>query len=160
MEEQAMVEEKIGEVEMPDDWKYVELTDVATGEKFKIADFKGKPILIESFAVWCPTCLRQQREMKKLIESDGDAIIHISLDTDPNEDEDAVRNHINRNDLDWFFAVAPTEVTKALVDEFGIGVVNAPGAPVILVCEDLSSRFLRSGVKSPDLLKQEITQGC
>jgi hypothetical protein len=39
-------------------WMDVELTDVATGQKFKISDFKGKTVMLESFAVWCPTCLR------------------------------------------------------------------------------------------------------
>ena len=47
-------------------WMEIELTDVATGETFKIGDFKGKPILLESFAVWCPTCLAQQKEVVSL----------------------------------------------------------------------------------------------
>jgi thiol-disulfide isomerase/thioredoxin len=42
----------------------VELTDVATGQTFKLSDFKGKPVLLESFAVWCPTCLRQQETLQ------------------------------------------------------------------------------------------------
>ena len=86
-------------------WMDVELTDVATGQTFKINDFKGKPVLLESFAVWCPTCLRQQREIKKVKEIAGDAIVHISLDTDPNEDADKVREHMERNGLDWYFVV-------------------------------------------------------
>jgi len=64
-------------------WMEIELTDVATGETFKVSDFKGKPILLESFAVWCPTCLAQQKEMKKVKQIEGENIIHISLDTDP-----------------------------------------------------------------------------
>ncbi len=78
----------------------IELTDVATGETFKISDFKGKPILLESFAVWCPTCLAQQKEVKKVKQIEGENIIHISLDTDPNEDEDKISEHIERNELD------------------------------------------------------------
>ena len=141
------------------DWMDTELTDVTTGQKFKISDFKGKPILLESFAVWCPTCLRQQKEMAELKLSEGDAIIHISLDTDPNEDEAKVREHVERNGLDWYFAVAPIELTNALVDEFGLSVVNAPSAPVILISEDQSTRLLRSGVKSADDLLSEIEMG-
>jgi len=48
-------------------WMEIELVDVATGETFKISDFKGNPILLESFAVWCPTCLAQRST--ELIES-------------------------------------------------------------------------------------------
>jgi len=83
-------------------WMDIELTDVATGQTFKVSDFKGKPILLESFAVWCPTCLAQQKEMKKVKQIKGENIIHISLDTEPNEDEDKVREHIRRNELDWY----------------------------------------------------------
>ncbi len=137
-------------------WMDIELTDVATGQTFKINDFKGKPVLLESFAVWCLTCLRQQREIKKVREIEGDAIVHISLDTDPNEDADKIREHVERNGLDWYFAVAPIELTNALIDEFGLAVVNAPGAPVILIYEDQSAKLLRSGVKSAEELISEI----
>ncbi len=141
-------------------WMDIELTDVATGEKFRISDFKGKPVLLESFAVWCPTCLEQQREIKKVREREGDAIIHISLDTDPNEDEARVREHIERNDLDWYFAVAPIEMTNALRDDFGLRIISAPSAPVVLICEDQSARFLRSGIKRADELISEVEKGC
>ncbi len=139
-------------------WMDIELTDVATGQTFKINDFKGKPILLESFAVWCPTCLAQQKEIKKVKQSEGDAIIHISLDTDPNEDADKIREHMERNGLDWYFVVSPIELTNALIDEFGLVVVNAPSAPVILIYEDQSTRFLRSGVKSAEELISEIQE--
>jgi thiol-disulfide isomerase/thioredoxin len=138
----------------------IELTDVRTGQKFRISDFKGRPVLLESFAVWCPTCLAQQREVAKLFSSEGEAIVHISLDTDPNEDEARVREHLEANGLDWWFAVAPIELTNALIDEFGFQVVNAPGAPVVLICADQSTRFLDRGVKSADKLLSEIDKGC
>jgi thiol-disulfide isomerase/thioredoxin len=141
-------------------WMEIGLTDVATGETFKISDFKGKPILLESFAVWCPTCLAQQKEMKQAKQIDGEDIIHISLDTDPNEDEAKVREHIERNGLDWYFAVSPVELTQALIDEFGLNVVSAPRAPVVLICEDQSTRFLRSGIKTTEELISEVKEGC
>ncbi len=142
------------------DWMDIELTDAATGQTFRISDFKGRPVLLESFAVWCPTCLRQQMEIAKVREREGDAIVHISLDTDPNEDVSKVREHIERNGLDWYFAVSPIELTRALIDEFGLEVVNAPSAPVVLICEDQSARLLRSGVKRVDDLLAEIEEGC
>ena len=141
-------------------WMNIELTDVITGQNFKISDFQGKTVMLESFAVWCPTCLRQQKEMKKLQARGNDAIVHISLDTDPNEDAAKVKEHAEKNGLDWYFAVAPIELTNALVDEFGLTVVSAPSAPVILICEDLSARLLKNGVKSADTLLSEVGKGC
>ena len=138
------------------DWKNVELTDVATGDNFKISDFKGKPVLLESFAVWCPTCRKQQEKIKELHEEVGDSVVSISLDTDPNEDASQVVDHAKKYGFDWIFVISPVELTQALIDEFSIRVVNAPSAPVILICEDGSARLLKRGVKSADELKFEI----
>ncbi len=149
-----------GSVPAGSDWLDIELVDVRTGQTFALSDFKGKPILLESFAVWCPTCLSQQRQINDLKAKEGDAIVHISLDTDPNEDESRVREHLERHGFDWLFAVAPIELTNALIDDFGLAVVSAPSAPVILICEDQSARLLRRGVKSADDLFGEIEKGC
>jgi len=144
--------------EIPE-WMEFQLKDVLTGQNFKISDFKGKPVLVESFAVWCPSCLAQQKISKDLKAEEGDSIIHISIDTDPNENEQTVINHANENGFDWRYAVAPSNFTQQLIDEFGLGVVSAPSVPVILICEDQSYRLLERGVKSADILKAEIA-GC
>jgi hypothetical protein len=33
-------------------WLDTELTDVSTGETFRLSDFKGRPVLLHAFAVW------------------------------------------------------------------------------------------------------------
>ncbi len=33
-------------------WLDTPLTDAVTGEQFRLSDFKGKPVLLHSFAVW------------------------------------------------------------------------------------------------------------
>ena len=43
-------------------WAAAPLTDVTTGKAFTISELKGKVVLVENMAIWCPTCLRQQRE--------------------------------------------------------------------------------------------------
>jgi cytochrome oxidase Cu insertion factor (SCO1/SenC/PrrC family) len=141
------------------DWRDFTLTNL-NGENFKVSDFSGKPILIESFAVWCPTCTRQQNEIKKFHEEVGDAVVSISLDTDPNEDVAKVKAHTLQHGFDWHYVISPPDFTQSLIGVFGIGVVNAPSAPVILVCEDQSFRMLDSGVKDVSELKEEIERGC
>jgi len=138
------------------DWAHIDLTDALTGETFRIADYAGKPILVESFAIWCSNCLRQQREMARLIELTGESIVHIALDTDPNEDLDAVRSHATRHGFDWHYAVAPFEMTQGLIAEFGLAIVNAPRTPVVLINADGSFRLLPNGVKTAETLLEEI----
>jgi len=111
--------------------------------------------LVQSFAVWCPKCLRQSKEMGKLTD-----VALVSLDTDPNEDTAIVKKHAQKNNFNWQFVVSPKTVTKALIDEFGFRVVNAPSEPVILVCKDQSTRFLKSGLKTAEELKEQIKKGC
>jgi hypothetical protein len=97
--------------------------------------------------------------MAKVIDAGSEDIAHISLDTDPNEDLDAVRAHALRHGFDWHFAISPISLTQMLIDEFGLTVVIAPRAPVVLVARDGSARLLPSGVKSADALLEEIEGG-
>ena len=140
-------------------WINIELKDVKTGESFTITDF-DKPVLLESFAVWCPTCTRQQRETKKFHEEVGDSVISISIDTDPNEDENQVRQHIESNGFDWFYAIAPIQFTQSLIDQFGVSIVNAPSVPMVLICDSQNVKKLGSGIKSPNELKEAINKFC
>ena len=138
------------------DWQDIELEDVNSGEIFTVSELE-KPMLVESFAVWCPTCTRQQQEIKKLHENSN--VTSVSLNVDSNEDEDQVRKHIEENGFDWRYAVSPTELTRALVLEYGPSMANPPSAPAVLVCEN-STRKLSNGVKPVSKLKDEVEKGC
>ena len=153
-------EEKVEET-LVNEWKEIELTNTNTGEKFKVSDFTGKTILLESFAVWCPVCLKQQREMEKFKDIEGDNIVIISIDIDPNEDEDQVKEYVIRNGFDWHFIVSPKEMTQELIDKFGDKVVNPSQAPIVLICEEQTARLMdKRGIKSPEDLQEEINSGC
>ncbi len=141
-------------------WQDVILTDVATDQPFSVSEFGGKTVLLESFAVWCPTCTKQQSKLHQLKEVVGENLVVISLDTDPNEDRSTVQNHIELNQFSGLYAISPRSMTQSLIDEFGINVVNAPAAPVILVCEDGTSRLLGRGLKQVEELQEEIALGC
>jgi thiol-disulfide isomerase/thioredoxin len=137
-------------------WLDAKLVNIHDDQSYTISDFAGKPVLVESFAVWCPTCTKQQRTIKELHELVGDEVVSVSLDTDPNEDAARVLSHVERNGFDWRYSISPKELTVALIDQFGVGVVNAPAAPIVLVCPDQSSKMLPSGTKSVEELQEAI----
>lgn len=143
-----------------DRWLNAELTDIRTGQAFTVSEFAGTKILLESFAVWCPVCARQQEELQKFHQEMGDGVVSISLATDPNEDEALVKEYLSRRNFSWRFAISPPELTTALIEQFGAAILNAPAAPMVLICENLSMRFLPWGLKSVEELKIEISQGC
>jgi len=143
-----------------DDWRDAVFKDINSGGTFQIRDFAGKKILLESFAVWCPVCTKQQNVFKTMRAGGDDSIVHISIDTDPNEDETIVQRHTADQGFDWIYAISPAQATRSLIDEFGISVVNAPSAPVILICEDQTARLLGRGVKDAEEINEEVAAGC
>jgi len=124
-------------------WRSMELTPVRGGDPFTVDGF-DRPVVLETFAVWCPKCERQQRRLRNL----DDSVVVVSLNTDPNEDAAKVRAHAETKGFDWRFAVAPPAMTKALIDAFGPTVTNAPSTPVIVACQDGSAEFLSGRIHS------------
>lgn len=139
-------------------WLDIELKDVVTGKTFKLADFKGKVVFIETMAVWCPLCTAQQREFQKLLAEGGDGIVFISVNVDPNENADILRRHVEANGFKWPFAVAPRPLVLKLADQFGDRVLHAPSTPVIILTKTLQPHLLRSGIKPAAELKQEVAK--
>lgn len=140
-------------------WRTAELTDVRTGETFTIAGF-DRPVLVESFAVWCPTCTRQQKEIQTLHDQVGDDIVSVSVDTDPNEDAAKVRNHIQKHGFDWRYVVAQPAFLQSLIDHFGPSITTAPLSPIVVVCPDGTAERLQNGVKPASTLRREVRQRC
>ncbi len=122
------------------DWQSLELDAVRGEETFTIGGLPS-PTIVHSFAVWCPKCERLSNQLAAV----ADEYTILGLNTDPNEDAAKVQEYAEGNDFGWRFAVAPTDLTDALVAEFGSTVVNAPSTPVIVVCNDGSATFLSGG---------------
>ncbi|MFB6246682.1 MAG: peroxiredoxin family protein [Candidatus Pacearchaeota archaeon] len=140
-------------------WANKELKDVLTEKRFKISDYKNKKhVLLESFAVWCPTCTKQQKQIKEFHKRTEKKVESISLNTDPNEKAQKVKQHAEKNGFDWKYAIPPRETTKKLIDQFGQGFVNAPQSPVVLICKDGKAKMLERGVKSPKELEKAINK--
>lgn len=138
------------------DWREVKLTDINSGEEFTVSEL-DKPVLVETFAVWCSTCTRQQQEIKKLHEESG--VKSVSLNVDSNEDASKIRSHTERYGFDWRYAVSPSELTRKLIGKYGNSIAHPPSAPAVLVCEN-GTRKLPNGVKPVSKLKEEIQKGC
>lgn len=127
------------------DWRTTELSTVRDDGTFTIDGF-DKPVVIQSFAVWCPKCQRQSEQIANL----DDSVVRVGLNTDTNEDASKVRQHANSNGFDWRFAVAPTEMIESLKRAFGNTVVNAPSTPVIVTCQDGTTEFMSGSVNPVD----------
>ena len=128
----------------------LKLTDPTSGQEFTIQDHKGKVILVETMAMWCTTCLRQQGEVKKLHEQLGerDDFVSLGLDIDPNENAADLSAYLARNDFDWMYAVAPVEVAREIGELYGSQFLNPSSAPMYIIDRAGDVHLLPFGVKS------------
>lgn len=142
----------------PPDWYSFELVDARTGEPFSVSDFSGRVVLIEAMAIWCPTCLEQQAEVKKLHELLGESndLVSVSLDVDLHEDEASLKRYAAEHEIDWRVAVAPLAVARALGNLYSAQYLNPPVSPMLLIDRHGVAVQLPYGVKSARVLRDIV----
>jgi hypothetical protein len=144
-------------LELPD-WFGAQLTDVNSGEVLTVADLRGKVVLVETMAIWCSNCLRQQREIKALHEALGmrDDLVTLVLDIDPNEDADNLRAYADKHGFDWTYAVAPREVAREIGQLHGDQFLNPPSTPMLIIDQHGEVHLLPFGRKTVQDLQDAL----
>jgi len=132
-------------------WATATLTDVATGESFRIADLAGQPMIIETMAIWCPSCLSQQAMIHDALDELGpDRVEYVVIDIDPSETAPALAQYKEKHEFEGRYVVADRDVARALAAEFGDQILNAPSTPVVFIGTDGRVTLTPFGRKSTD----------
>ena len=137
-------------------WFGVSLVNVHTGSSFTINDFKGDVILVETMAIWCSNCRRQQEQVKELhaLLGERDDFVSLGLDIDPNESAGALKSYVDANGFDWYYAVPPVEVVREIASLHGDQFLNPPSTPMLIIDRHGVAHPLPFGIKSAeDLLR-------
>jgi hypothetical protein len=144
---EAMMDKPV--VDLPA-WYSAQLTDVVMGQPFTIADYMGKVVLVETLAVWCSNCMKQQREVLALHEALGerDDFVSVGIDIDLNESADQLKGHAERNGFDWVYAVATADVAREISDLYGVNFLNPPSTPMLIIDRAGQAHPLPFGIKS------------
>ena len=139
-------------------WFSVSLTDVNSSETFTINDLKGKVILVETMAVWCSNCLKQQTQVKALHQTLGkrDDFVSIGIDIDSNEDAAKLKGFVDANGFDWKYVVSPAEVSRDISSLYGGQFLNPPSTPMLIIDRHGNVHPLPFGIKSADDLLQAL----
>lgn len=139
-------------------WFNASLTDARTGQAFSINDFKGKVILVETMAIWCSNCLKQQGQVKALHEQLGvrDDFVSIGLDIDPNENTEALKAYVEDKGFDWLYAVPSADVSREIATLYGDQFLNPPSTPIVVIDRHGNAHPLPFGIKSADDLMQAV----
>lgn len=139
-------------------WFQTALIDARSGEQFTLGDFQGKVVLVETLAMWCSNCLKQQKEVKALHELLGERMdfVSLGLDIDPNENIQDLKAYIERNSFGWTYAVAPEELALGIRDQFGGQFLNPPSTPMFVIDRQGGLHPLPFGIKSAADLQQAL----
>lgn len=131
-------------------WFGAALTDVRTGATFTLNDLRGKVVLVEMLAMWCPKCKTQQGEVKTLHAALGanPDLVTVGLDIDPNENATDLKAYIEHHQFDWLYAVAPREVAREIGVLYGDQFLNPPSTPILIIDRTGQAHPLAFGIKS------------
>jgi len=140
------------------EWFDIELTNVQTGETFTMNDYAGKVVLVETMAIWCPNCLFQANEVRKMhkLLDNPDDVISVSLDVDVNEDGASLKDYSTEYGFEWRFAIAPLEVARALGNLYSAQYLNPPLSPMLIIDRNGEVHQLEYGQKSAENLLSSV----
>jgi hypothetical protein len=131
-------------------WFSASLTDVHTGETFLVSDFEGQVVLVETLAMWCSNCLKQQGEVQILHDMLGERndFVSLGIDVDPNENADALQAYTTNNGFDWLYTVAPIAVAREIGELYGDQYLNPSATPMLIIDRQGAVHTLPFGIKS------------
>jgi thiol-disulfide isomerase/thioredoxin len=145
-----VMKEKAEEAMMAPSWFSAPLTDVATNQSFTINDLKGKVVLVENMAQWCPNCLKQQKQVAELhnLLGERDDFVSLALDIDPNEDANSLKAYIDENGFTWKYAVTPAKISREIGQLYGNQFLSPSATPMLIIDRQGKVHPLPFGVKS------------
>jgi thiol-disulfide isomerase/thioredoxin len=138
-------------------WGSAELVNARTGETFKIGDFAGKPVYIETFATWCPNCQKQLTAIQEASGSVSD-VTFIALSIEGDISNEALAMYADDNQFaNIVFAKATPEVLESLVMDFGADITNPPSTPHFFISSTGETSELITGIEDATKITEHFT---
>ncbi len=74
------------------------------GQTVKMSELRGKPVMVNFWATWCPPCREEMPDLQKAYQKyRGEGMVFLGIDMQ--EDPETVRKFVQQNGYDWTFVV-------------------------------------------------------
>jgi hypothetical protein len=112
------------------------MTDVRTGETFRLADFvrAGQVVFVEPMAIWCTSCRAQQeRAMQAFERLDPARVVWVGLDVETAESAEQLAAYADERGFTFRYVIADRDLARALVEAFGEVILSPPATNLIRI---------------------------
>ncbi|MDM5358591.1 TlpA disulfide reductase family protein [Peribacillus sp. ACCC06369] len=66
------------------------------GKQVELSDYKGKKVMLNFWATWCPPCKKEMPDMEKYTQQAGDDVVVLAVNIDPEND---VQSFVDNNGI-------------------------------------------------------------
>jgi peroxiredoxin len=87
------------------------------GKKVKLSDYRGKKVLLNFWATWCPPCKKEMPDMEKLHEKAGDELVILAVNNDP---ENNVKGFAKEMGVTFPILLDNTDAKKSITDKYRV----------------------------------------
>jgi thiol-disulfide isomerase/thioredoxin len=124
------------------------LTDLE-GTTFQLSDFRGRVVIIDFMATWCSACRAAIPHFGTIWEQYADHIVLMSIDVDPFESEETIRDFANEFPYaTWIWAKDSANLLQ---------LYHVTAIPLtVVIDQDGYIRFIHAGISSASTLSREI----
>jgi peroxiredoxin len=98
------------------------LTDLA-GKEVKLKDYRGKKVMLNFWATWCPPCKAEMPAMEKIYQQKSSEIEILAINLDPQND---VSGFVNENQLSF-----PVLLDKNGATQHAYSIISIPTTFII-----------------------------
>ena len=88
------------------------LEDIDTGDNVTLSDYKGRVVLVNFWATWCPPCQMEIPHLIELVDSYPDDFIVLGLSVDDDTAENVLK-FVKSKKMNYPVVMASAEVVKA-----------------------------------------------
>jgi len=121
------------------------------GKTFTLSNHRGRIVLIDFMATWCPPCRWEMQELKKVRKNTSEEdVIMISIDVDYRESVDDIKRVFGEYVDEWIFALD----TKGVSQLYGIKVIPT----LVIIDREGYISFRHEGAMHSDLLISKIEE--